>query len=255
MKQNLLLLALLITGLMSGQNEFSDLEVKYIYFTSKDTTNLEDKMSEVMVLDFNSKTSLYYSEAFLQRRKAIETQLTIAKSSGQIADIDVRKIPKPKIDYSVYRNNEGIFVTSRIGNDYYTFEGNTPEWKTNYVDEKIIIGYKCKKATAIFNKRQYTAWYTKEIPFSEGPYRFKGLPGLILEIEDINEFDKFIAISIEKKKIEISPLQNGIVVSRSEYLKKREEFKSNPYPGRAMDLNRRNQLESINRKFNNTLER
>lgn len=254
MKINLLI-ALLITGLISAQKEVSDLEVKYIYSTAKDTTNVGEKISEVMVLDFNSQSSFYYSEAFLERRKAIELQLAISKSNGQIVDIDARKMAKPKIDYSVYKENGKVFVTSRISSDFFTFEGDFPNWKTNYIDEKQILGYKCNKATTIFNKRLYTAWYTKEIPISEGPYRFKGLPGLILEIEDTNEYDKFIAVSIEKKKIEISPLQNGITVSRSEYLKKREEFKNNPYPGKSMDLNRRNQLEIMKKKFNNTLER
>lgn len=249
------LIALLTTGLVSAQKELSDLEVKYIYSTAKDTTNAKERISEVMVLDINSNASLYYSEAFIERRKAIESQLTIAKNSGQMADIDARKMAKPKIDYSAYKENNKIFVTSRIGKDLYTFEEIAPKWETNYRDEKIVIGYKCRKATTIFNKRLYTAWYTKEVPISEGPYRFKGLPGLILEIQDSKEYDKFVAVSIEKKKMEISPLQKGITVSRSEYLKKREEFKNDPFPGRSMDLNKRNELEMMKRKFNNTLER
>lgn len=250
-----LLIALLIAGLVSAQKEVSDLEVKYIYSTAKDTANVKERISEIMVLDFNSNASLYYSEAFIERRKAIESQLAIAKSSGQMADIDARKMAKPKIDYSVYRDHNKTSVTSRIGKDLYTFEGIAPKWETNYRDEKTIIGYKCKKATTLFNKRLYTAWYAKEIPISEGPYRFKDLPGLILEIQDSSEYDKFVAVSIEKKKMEISPLQKGIEVSRSEYLKKREEFKNDPFPGKSMDLNRHNELEIMKRKFNNTLER
>ncbi|WP_295201246.1 GLPGLI family protein [uncultured Chryseobacterium sp.] len=250
-----LLIALLTTGLVSAQKEISDLEVKYMYSTAKDTTHAGEKMTEVMVLDFNSKASVYYSEAFLERRKAIETQLAIAKNSGQMADIDARKMVRPKIDYSVYKNNGKAWVTSRIGSNLYTFEGDSQKWKTDFADEKIIIGYPCKKATTTFNKRMYTAWYTKEVPISEGPYRFKGLPGLILEIEDASGYDYFTAVSIEKKKTEIVPLQKGIAVSRSEYVKKREEFKNDPYPGKPMDLNRHNQLESFKKKFNNTLER
>jgi GLPGLI family protein len=257
-----LLIAIYVAGSISAQNKsdkvstnISDLEVKYLYTTSRDTTNLEERISEVMVLDFNSNTSLYYSDAFLQRRKAMEAELAIAKNTGAMASIDASKMAKPKIDYSVFRNNEKNLVTSRIGVDLFTFEGESPKWQTNYKDEKTIVGYKCKKATAIFNKRQYVAWYTKEIPIAEGPYRFKGLPGLILEVEDKSHYDQFIAAGIEKKAVEILQLQNGIPVTRAEYLKKREEFKLNPYPGKAMDISRRNQLESMVKKFNNTLER
>jgi GLPGLI family protein len=51
-------------------------------------------------------------------------------------------------------------------------------------DEKKIQGYNCKKASSLFKGRNYTAWFSPEIPIPEGPYKFKGLPGLILEIED-----------------------------------------------------------------------
>ncbi len=208
-----------------------------------------------MILDLNLNSSLYYSDAFLQRRKAIETQLQIAKNSGGMAEIDAGKIAKPKVDYSVYRNNGKTIVTSRLGTDLFSFEGESPKWNTAYNDERNILGYKCKKATTNFNKRQYVAWYTKDIPISEGPYRFKGLPGLILEVEDVNKYDTFDAVGIEKKQMEISQLQKGITVTRDEYLKKRAEFKSNPYPSKIMDQSRRASLEYAIKKFNNSLER
>jgi GLPGLI family protein len=46
-------------------------------------------------------------------------------------------------------------------------------------EEKIIVGYKCIKAT----KGDIVAWYCPEIPINDGPQFFYGLPGLILEIE------------------------------------------------------------------------
>tara|TARA_R110000751_G_scaffold287399_1_gene392086 strand:- start:1265 stop:1525 length:261 start_codon:yes stop_codon:yes gene_type:complete len=32
-------------------------------------------------------------------------------------------------------------------------------------------------------KRDFTAWYTPEIPVQYGPYVYSGLPGLILEVQ------------------------------------------------------------------------
>jgi len=257
-----LLFALCIAGCFSAQNKndkeqknLSEIEVKFLYSTVKDTTDLANRIEEMMILDVNPNSSLYYSDAFLQRRKSIEAELMMAKNSGEMAKIDAGKIAKPKVDYSVYRTSGKNFVTSRLGTDLFTFEGESPKWVTNFKDEKTILGYKCKKATTTFNKRQYVAWYTKEIPISDGPYRFKGLPGLAMEVEDVNGYDTFKAVGIEKKQIEIAQLQNGIPVSRDEYLKKREEFKSNPYPSKIMDKGRRNQLADAIKKFNNSLER
>ncbi|MCJ7934848.1 MAG: GLPGLI family protein [Chryseobacterium sp.] len=101
------------------------------------------------------------------------------------------------------------------------FETGLLIWDTNFNDEKEVLGYKSYKATTIFNKKLYVAWYTKEIPISEGPYRFKGLPGLILELEDEKGYSTFKAVGIEKKKVEIKQLQKGIPISRELYLQKK----------------------------------
>lgn len=47
--------------------------------------------------------------------------------------------------------------------------------------EKTICGYPCKKATATFRGRTWTAWYAPSLPYSDGPWKLGGLPGVILE--------------------------------------------------------------------------
>ncbi len=56
-------------------------------------------------------------------------------------------------------------------------------WKLH--DEKKKVGqYTLQKATTTWGGRKWIAWFTPEIPFQEGPYKFHGLPGLIMEISD-----------------------------------------------------------------------
>ncbi|MDE5969645.1 MAG: GLPGLI family protein [Muribaculaceae bacterium] len=73
----------------------------------------------------------------------------------------------------------------------YTEELQTPEW-TITDSAKTILGYECFKATTDFKGRHWIAWFTPEIPISDGPWKLHGLPGLILEANDIHhdyEFD------------------------------------------------------------------
>lgn len=58
------------------------------------------------------------------------------------------------------------------------------EWQFQDGETRRILGYDCGCATVCFSGRRYKAWYTQDIPLPHGPYKFHGLPGLILRIED-----------------------------------------------------------------------
>lgn len=61
-----------------------------------------------------------------------------------------------------------------------------PQWEL--IDScRIIEGYECRLAIAPFRGRMWSAWYTTDIPINSGPWKLWGLPGLILEANDINK--------------------------------------------------------------------
>ncbi|WP_055984848.1 GLPGLI family protein [Chryseobacterium sp. Leaf405] len=238
------------------EKSVSDIEIHYEYSFIRDTMDIDvnHRMKEIMVLQANSNSSIYFSQQYLAAREVIAKATAAAQTSPNV-EIRTADLPKYKVGYSVYREGSKIFVTGNISRDFFTFENTYLKWKTDYKDVETILGYSCNKATTIFNNRIYTAWYTKEIPISDGPYRFKGLSGLILEISDEKNYHSFKAIGIEKKQLEIKPLQKGIPVTREQYLKKRQEFKSNPYPERkTIPKEKRDQMIEVLKKDNNSLE-
>lgn len=83
---------------------------------------------------------------------------------------------------------------------FFIYSDSVPSLEWNFSDENTdsIMGYDCSKATVEFAGRIYTAWFTTEIPLPFGPYKFGGLPGLILKVEDAEQQFVWEAIGFER---------------------------------------------------------
>ena len=83
---------------------------------------------------------------------------------------------------------------------------------------------------------EVTAWYTPQIPVSQGPGDFWGLPGLILEVNtDKTTILCSKIIMNPQEKFEIKAPEKGEVVSLKEYnetVKKKMEEMRSMYGGR-----------------------
>ncbi len=51
-------------------------------------------------------------------------------------------------------------------------------------DTLAIGGLLCHRATGKLYGKLWTVWYTEEMPSSAGPWKLRGLPGLIVKVED-----------------------------------------------------------------------
>jgi hypothetical protein len=58
-------------------------------------------------------------------------------------------------------------------------------------------GLDCEKATGHYRGRDYEAWYAPDIPIPSGPYKFGGLPGLILEMRSTDGKVQFVFDRVE----------------------------------------------------------
>ncbi|MEG0518625.1 MAG: GLPGLI family protein [Bacteroidales bacterium] len=110
--------------------------------------------------------------------------------------------------YEIYRDLKAdkIIVTNRVPYTQTVSRYQEPELKTAWKLENetdTLMGYLCYKATAEVLGRSYVAWYTTDIPIELGPWKFRGLPGLIIKIYDINNEYKFECIGLSQNKQEI----------------------------------------------------
>ena len=89
--------------------------------------------------------------------------------------------------------HEKIFISAY----HYTEPIPQLQW-TMARGDSTILGYTCHKATTRFRGRDYIAWYTEEIPFPYGPFKFGGLPGLITCIYDTQREHIYTLVGFEK---------------------------------------------------------
>lgn len=72
-------------------------------------------------------------------------------------------------------------------------------------------------------------YYTTEIPVQFGPWKFSGLPGLIMAATDEENIHTFTAIGFRKSNVPISvPEYQVIETTREKFLKSKNHFEENP---------------------------
>lgn len=120
-------------------------------------------------------------------------------------------IPKSGMRTKVYKNypDGKMTITDNVLSDYYLYEEemNIQEWNLHDESVKTILGYECQKATCTFRGREWTAWFALDIPISDGPWKFSGLPGLIMEVYDKGEQQYFCINGLQQVAAE--PLYFG----------------------------------------------
>ena len=74
-------------------------------------------------------------------------------------------------------------------------------------EKQTICGYQCQRATCHWRGRDYEAWFTSAIPLKSGPWKFGGLPGLIMKIYDTKHLYTWEAVSVENGSFPIYQLE------------------------------------------------
>ena len=113
----------------------------------------------------------------------------------------------------------------------HEFEGSepTPDIVWTLTDDTLTVGgYLCQQATATHRGVAWTVCYTEEIPSSAGPWRLRGLPGLIIKAE--SEAHTFCLTELRKEASSITAPEHRPDVQRMKYaklLKHRNEIYGN----------------------------
>ena len=154
----------------------------------------------MMVLDVSKDESLFVSYKQLEYDSVLTANIKKAREFGTVMDKEMMTKKPPIVSYRISKFKDGnLGFKDFIGmSEYYTYQEN-PELKWNITNEKEKIEiYNTQKATTDFGGRIWTAWFTSEIPIQDGPYKFSGLPGLIIKLDDSQNDYSWILVANKK---------------------------------------------------------
>jgi len=203
-------------------------QVKYNLKLVNNLKKPENKKSDVLILEIGQNIAKSYSYG-LYKYDSIAT-VEIAKGAEAIPSYTGVTLP-----HIIYRDNQkSLTVNHRIllvESTVYQYIEEPINFKWDITkDSKDIFGYSCQKATCTFRGRKWEAWFTREIPVSEGPWKFCGLPGLILKISDQDNYFNMEVISFTVSNKPILKWEWEFEnTSRKEVLSLEKYIHENPY--------------------------
>ena len=200
-------------------------------FKHVNDTTARDNFLQDEVITYIGKTGSYYTSYSSNRmQEEVKRQmeapdfngiLTFKRNTSAIGESYLFNTPK-----------HSLKEISKIAREVLYVEQNFPalDW-TILDDTKTIGGYSCQKAQTTFKGRTYEAWFTTELPFSYGPWKLQGLPGLILEAKDVKDEVSFSYAGFDKVVGDNNfvALPDGAIKSSvAEVVKLKDAFKANP---------------------------
>ena len=213
------------------QNTITDstkYQVIYNFEYQMDSSDVSSKNSTEMVLMLGKKYSLFqsvnlkYNDSL--KKAIVNSGADISSGISQL--ISARK--GNRFNYKILKSTEQTLVYDHYFSNKFIYKDEERINWTLTTEKANISGYNCTKALTSFAGRNYTAWFTQEIPINDGPYKFKGLPGLIVKIEDSQAHYTFSLISFETSEgiIEFD-LKAGKEITKKEFFESYNKFKKN----------------------------
>lgn len=210
---------------------------------------IEDAMKSAsertFFLEFTKNESLYTSEEKLD-------QPTQQGNNMSISFPQVKLYKNLKDNYSLSENEElgkPFLIKDTLHNSGWQLSteskqiGNYTAYKATKIvkqkkhfsdigeDNKKVSEEKSSDLLSMIEKEAedlvYTAWYTPQIPFPNGPEKFGGLPGLILELHTNSMVYLCSEIALNPKKNIDIKIPKGKIISQAEHDEKVKKMYKN----------------------------
>ncbi len=226
-------LQLLLILFIISSNYSQAQSYKFVYRLNfrTDSTKIEDIKTELFTLYLNENISVFASQNKILI-DSLRSETKNNQSLGLLLIANLSSVPRTKFRFVIFKNRQFKTCVTRqkVLSDNFEYEEPIDGFEWKFKNDTIsLLGYKCKTASTKYCGRTYNAWYGEQVPVSDGPYKFTGLPGLIFKIVDLkNNFD-FELIGIQKWDNKLPPLNNEQIIktTKTKFIKANNSFSEN----------------------------
>lgn len=214
---SLFLFAMIFYNNVVGQNQVFKYDLTYKPNPLKDST-----ISEKMILDIDDKSLSVFRTEF-ERKSDSLIEKTGFGLGGKPRFEDQFYIIKKRSDHEIRKSIQTIYA------EIFSIKINEKlDWQILPEKDKIAT-FNVQKAKVNYGGRNWTAWFTTEIPIQDGPYVFSGLPGLIVKISDDKNDYNFSLSEIKNGSEKIHYRNNGSELTWEQFKRLSENYYSDPF--------------------------
>ena len=216
------------------------LKCQYKFSYLKDTIDHLKGRDDLLVLQIGKKSSKcysYYTELCdsLERTsdghevwKEMFAKALEELRQNKDRELFHRNVLGRRTTTRVYKNYPlgEMTITESIVADCFIFRDKLEPQQWMMEDStKVILGYNCQKAVCDFRGRHYIAWFAPDVPEDNGPWKFFGLPGLIMEVYDKGRQYEYLIVSLQKVENEPIVFNEPVgdmryrIITRTQFLK------------------------------------
>lgn len=197
--------------------------ISYELSYKPDPTQKDNIVKRNYTLDIFNGESIFRTE---MRRESDSITIKKGFGSGYNTNPNYELYLTKDLNNAIFKKS---FVSPISRDKFFIKIDDELNWKI--LPETIVItNLNCQKAEVEYGGRQWIAWFTKDIPLFEGPYYFYGLPGLIIQIQDVSEDYIFTATEIRKLEYDsLYKMNDGKEITWKQYEELMQTFFNSPY--------------------------
>lgn len=237
MKKLITSIFMCLAAVMAIAQDRAQIEVSYVAHTPSHRDGKTDLTNQYILLANSSESKFYspmteYIDSLNSTPEGRATYKEMTRNAYLVGKLD----QLPRKDGSCYvvksfLENKLVCYDS-AGLERFRYEEVPYEWQWTVSDSiKTVLGYECVEASTGFHGRRWRVWFAPEIPVQNGPWKFDGLPGLILEAESEDGQYRFVANGLQQTDKVIIPVylaDEYEKTTRMDFLKAKRSFMDNP---------------------------